>query len=134
MAKKEELSAGLANLLAGGTAAPTITQEEEQLINTFEDEATRQELEQRLRQKRLVGRGRPRKNDIQGRRSDGYGRTSLIVNQSKYRKLQELALRETLTTKEVVEFAFDLLIQRYEAKHGELTITDRPTKTLNDLV
>ena len=150
MATKKDLTGGIANLLSGadqritqqrqaapetteqpeGTATqeaapqmkvePTTIQDESDLINSVEDEELREELRERLRQKRLVGRGRPRKNDQLGRRMDGYDRTSLIINKAKWAKIKEIAFIETLTMKEIVELALDMVIERYESKHGKI--------------
>lgn len=149
MAKKD-LTGGIANLLSGadqriaqqrqaatetpkqpeGTATqeaapqmkiePTTLQDESDLINSVEDEELREELRLRLQQKRLIGRGRPRKNDQLGRRMDGYDRTSLIINKKKWAKIKEIAFIETLTMKEIVELALDMVIERYESKHGKI--------------
>lgn len=96
---------------------PTTPADEEDLINSVEDEA----LRAALHKKRMDGRGRPRKNlGTDGKRTDGYARTSVIMNEEKYAKVKEIAFRSTLTTKEVIEAALDLLIEKYEAKHGEV--------------
>lgn len=92
-------------------------EEEEELINSIEDE----QLRAALRAKRMDGRGRPRKNhDERGKRTDGYSRTSLIVNVEKSAKIKEIAFRETLTMKEVFELAMDMVIEKYEEAHGEV--------------
>lgn len=169
MARKDKLSAGMANLLSGADqsvrqqkvkeiteqpttiedttaqeepedAAPTIkvepttTQDETDLINSIEDEELRKELERRLLQKKMIGRGRPRKNDQLGRRTDGYGRTSLIISLKKWAKIKEVANRETLTLKEIVELALDMVIERYERKHGEIkTQPERHKRDINEI-
>ena len=162
MAKKD-LTGGIANLLSGadqritkqpqaatgtpeqpeGTAAqeaapqmkvePTTLQDETDLINSIEDEELREELRERLRQKRLIGRGRPRKNDQLGRRMDGYDRTSLIINKEKWAKIKEIAFIETLTMKEIVELALDMVIERYESKHGEVKPQPVRKRDINDI-
>lgn len=146
MAKKD-LTGGIANLLTGAdkritqqshaaqetseqpkgeetapqmVVEPTTIQDEADLINSVEDEELREELRLRLQQKRMIGRGRPRKNDQLGRRMDGYDRTSLIINKEKWAKIKEIAFKETFTMKEIVELALDMVIERYEAKHGEI--------------
>lgn len=141
MAKKD-LTGGIANLFSGAdqrikqqrkaeqeqpeeaapkmAIEPTTLKDESDLINSVEDEELREELRERLRQKRLIGRGRPRKNDQLGRRMDGYDRTSLIINKEKWAKIKEIAFIETLTMKEIVELALDMVIERYESKHGEI--------------
>lgn len=161
MAKKD-LSGGIANLLSGadqritqqqqaaeGTpkqpegatqeaapqmeVEPTTLQDETDLINSVEDEELREELRERLRQKRLIGRGRPRKNDQLGRRMDGYDRTSLIINKEKWAKIKEIAFVETLTMKEIVELALDMVIERYESKHGEIIPAPERKKDITEI-
>lgn len=162
MAKKD-LTGGIANLLSGadqritkqtqaatetpeqpeGTATqeaapkmkvePTTLQDETDLINSVEDEELREELRERLRQKRLIGRGRPRKNDQLGRRMDGYDRTSLIINKEKWAKIKEIAFVETLTMKEIVELALDMVIERYESKHGEIIPAPERKKDITEI-
>lgn len=112
---------------------PTTLQDETDLINSVEDVELRKELERRLRQKRMRGRGRPRKNDQNGNRTDGYERTSMIIPKVKWEKIKEIAFIETLTLKEIVELALDLVIERYESKHGEITIAERPKKDINEI-
>ncbi len=102
---------------------PTTPQDEDDLINTIEDE----QLRAALRAKRMEGRGRPRKNtDKNGKRTDGYSRTSVIVNEELWAKLKEVAFRETLTMKEILNLALSIVVERYEAKHG--TIVPHPEK------
>ena len=112
---------------------PTITQDETDLINSIEDKELRQELERRLIRKRMIGRGRPRKNDQLGRRTDGYNRTSLIINVEKWAKIKEIALRETITLKEIIELALDMVIERYERKHGEVKPQPREKKDIHEI-
>ena len=113
---------------------PTTLQDEADLINSVEDEELREELRQRLQRKRLIGRGRPRKNDQLGRRMDGYDRTSLIINKAKWAKIKEIAFIETLTMKEIVELALDIVIERYESKHGEIKPqSDRGKKDITEI-
>lgn len=112
---------------------PTTPQDVRDLLNSIEDEELRKELEQRLYRKKLIGRGRPRKNDQLGRRMDGYDRTSLIINVEKWEKIKEIALRETLTLKEIVEYALDLVIERYESSHGEVKPLPREKKDINEI-
>ena len=112
---------------------PTTIQDEGDLINSIEDEELREVLRERLRQKRLIGRGRPRKNDQLGRRMDGYDRTSLIINKEKWAKIKEIAFIETLTMKEIVELALDLVIERYESKHGEIVPVPNRKKDIAEI-
>lgn len=109
----------------------TTAQDEIDLINSVEDER----LREALWAKRMDGRGRPRKNaDRNGKRTDGYSRTSLIVNDELWAKIKEVAFLETLTMKEIVDLALRMVVERYEAKHG--TIKPQPhryTKDINEI-
>lgn len=139
MSKKDELKGGLSALFGEDkpkeatlpvemVQEPTTAQDEQDLIDTIEDEALRAALHKR----RMEGRGRPRKNtDERGKRTDGYSRTSLIVNDAKFAKIREIAFRESLTMKEIVEAAIDIAIERYEAKHGE--IKPQPSRYKGDV-
>ena len=73
-----------------------------------------------LRPENMVrGHGRPRK----GEKPNDIGlemRTSLIVNKENYDKIREIALTESLTLKEVVNFSFELAIEKYEEKNGKI--------------
>lgn len=115
-------------------AEPTTPQDEADLIATIDDPELREVLQRRLQQKRLVGRGRPRKNtDRTGKRTDGYNRTSLIIPVAKWEKIKEIAFRETLTMKEITELALDLVIERYEAKHGEVKPQRERRRDINEI-
>lgn len=112
---------------------PTTLQDETDLINTIEDEALRAELLARLKKKRNIGRGRPRKNQQPDGLTDGYRRSSVIVKSEKWEKLQEVAFRETLTMKEIIDLALTMVIDRYESKHGEVKPQPREKKDINDI-
>lgn len=107
---------------------PTTPEDENDLINSVEDE----QLREALRKKRMDGRGRPRtKRDATGKRTDGYSRTSLILKDEKVAKIKEIAFRETLTMKEIFELALDIIIEKYEKKHGE--VVPRPERYKRDI-
>lgn len=138
MSKKDELRGGLSALFGGNkpieetklvdmVEEPTKEQEENDLISTIEDEA----LRAALHKKRMEGRGRPRtKTDERGNRTDGYCRTTLIVREDQIAKIKEIAFRETLTIKEIIGTALDMVIERYEEKNGE--IKPQPSKYKGD--
>lgn len=105
-------------------------EEEEDLINSVEDE----ELREALRQKRMKGRGRPRKGVIKAKKaSDGYERACMIVSSEKYGKIKAISLRETLQIKEVMEAAMDLAIEAYEKKNGKIILKQPPKKKASEL-
>ena len=148
MAKK--LNSGIGNLLSGASTNVTAkaetkieetpiveqatAQEENELINSVDDEELRELLKERLKQKRMIGRGRPRTaHDERGKRTDGYNRTSLIVNVEKWEKIKEIAFRETLTMKEITELALDMVIERYEQKNGTIEVTEKSKRDINEI-
>ena len=139
MTNKERLSGGLANLLTGADQSVTRQQPTEPevtlppIIETVEDAETRKRLEERLRKKQSIGRGRPRKNESPDGIAEGYARTSLIINSEKWAKVKEIAFRETLTLKEVMDAALDIIIERYESKHGEVKPQPRTKKDIKDI-
>ena len=90
--------------------------DEVDIIQTIEDNR----LRDALAAKRNIKRGRPRKDVPIISKASGYGRVCNVVNLKKMDKLREIAFRETLTIKQVVEAAFDLAIENYEKKHGEI--------------
>ena len=107
---------------------PTTKKDEEDLINPIEDAKLRAALEAR----RKEGRGRPRKNtDATGKRTDGYSRTSFIIKDTTWAKIREIAFRKTLTMKEIVELALEMLIKEYEKTNGE--VTPHPEKYKGDI-
>ena len=134
MNKKDEqaLKGGLAALFGGASAETNqadgqvteidnndveATQKDEaDIIQTIENDRLRDALEA----KRNIKRGRPRKDVPVISKANGYGRVCNVVNLEKMDKLREIAFRETLTIKQVVEAAFDLAIEKYEKKHGEI--------------
>lgn len=89
-----------------------------------------EELTKRQTEARNKKRGRPlkwSKTDANGHtiREDGYRRTSMIVNVELAAKMKEIAFREAMTEKEVLEQAMRLAVESYEKKYGVLVPTDR---------
>ena len=126
--RDEKLKKGLATLL-GGAAAPAKsetapqpeTEKERQtaeMIETVSDE----ELKEKLRQRQLDGRGRPKRGRPHDSRTDGYGTICVKANLEKWEKVKIISLRETLQLKEVLELALDKLIAEYEAEKGEIRL------------
>lgn len=127
MKKDEILRGGLNSLFQTPSQPETVTPPSEaselpkqDIIEELDDE----QLKEALRKRRMQHRGRPKKGADFISQTDGYQRISLIAQTEKMDKIREIALRESLTIKEVVEAAFDLAIERYEAKRGEI----KPTK------
>ena len=113
----KEVTAPKEEPVPDGTAEEKNNLSAEQLSQSLDDE----KLRAALYLKRTAGRGRPRTTtDATGKRTDGYSRTSLIVNDAKIAKIKEIAFLETLTMKEIFEVALDMVIENYESKHGEV--------------
>lgn len=133
MGKRDfEQGGGLDSLFAKGKSSTPKTEEQPQeetpqaqteeslsgradILSTIEDA----ELRAALRAKRMEGRGRPRKGQNRESLSLGYTRACLWVNEEKYSTLRDIALRETKTVKDIVEYAFDLVIEKYR-EEGKL--------------
>lgn len=115
MAKKDEtLRGGLNTLFNGNDNRRT------KLLNTIEDE----ELKEMLINRKTKP-GRPRKAvELQSR-------TSVVMSNDKHQKLRNIAARENLTIKEIIELAISWAIERYEAKHGVITPTEK--KKIEDI-
>lgn len=129
--REQRMRGGLSALLGESEPQqqePTPDEVAEQIrqdaINKVEDA----ELREALRQHRLSGRGRPRKNVPHKSRTDGYERITTIASIVKMEKLRAIAMRETLTIKEVLEACMDLAIEAYEKKHGEIQVSTMSRK------
>lgn len=66
--------------------------------------------------------GRRRKDDPRPLKTKDDERTSLIVNKQQYAKVRAIALKESMTIKDLVYEMFKLGIERYEKKHGPVDI------------
>ncbi len=62
------------------------------------------------------GKGRPKMED--------YERRTFIVRKDLFCKLNLIAAKESLLQKDIIEFALENAIERYEKKHGELDISN----------
>lgn len=125
--KAEKLRGGVAVLFGEAPASQPQRQEEREeaqqretdsLIETVQDE----ELKEKLRQRQLDGRGRPKRGRPHDSKTDGYGTICVKANLEKWEKLRYISLQETLQLKEVLELALDMLIQKYEAEKGAIQL------------
>ena len=53
-----------------------------------------------------------------GKRSEGYTRCCMVVNEKRYAKLRYIALTEGLQIRELMDQVFDMAIESYEKQHG----------------
>lgn len=141
MNKADRLKGGLSNLLGGsepqpqpqpkGAPEPKGEPKGDSSATSLEETLEDEELRAKLHAKRMRGRGRPRTaTNEQGKRIDGYSRTTFILRDSQLAKLREISFVESLTLKEIVEGVLDGYIAQYEATHGE--VQPRPERYKGD--
>lgn len=120
---------GLSNLIGGKTLPPQPKQEiekdsreteedpissgSEEILDSFEDKETIEELKRRRDRRQYKTAGRPRKYDKRTPKEKNYIRRTYMVNEKKTEVLEEIALKETLFLKEIIERAMDLVIDEY---------------------
>lgn len=127
MATKREqtLKGGIDALFSGtSTRTPQPVQEvepiteQEAAIDTVQDE----ELKAALRERVLLGRGRPKRGRKKDSTTEGYTTICVKANIEKWAKVEYIALHETLQKKEVLELAMDMLIGKYESEKGTIKL------------
>lgn len=101
MATKKDLKAGVKNIKAGGFSALL-----RDTTAAPQEKAQPQEV-------------------VQATDGKQYGKMCAVVNTTLQAKLQEIARRNNLTFKEVLEAAMDKAVQAYEGKFGEVVV--KPT-------
>lgn len=129
--KADKLRGGVAVLFGEAPASEPQRQEEkvqtsgtDSLVDTIQDE----ELKEKLRQRQLDGRGRPKRGRPHDSKTDGYGTVSVKANLEKWDKLRYISLQETLQLKEVLELAIDMLIEKYESEKGTIRLKTQTKK------
>lgn len=50
--------------------------------------------------------------------------TSLVVNRSKYAKVRQIAIDNSLNINEVIDVALDMVIEAYEKKYGPISASE----------
>jgi len=63
-----------------------------------------------------------KKNPVGRPRSVGYTRTSVILNDEQMSKVRYIAGRENVNQKDIVEYALQMFINKYEDAHGEVIV------------
>lgn len=107
MSKKQNVSEYFDNIM-GGSEDPKVSNEPEA--------AASQQPEKR-------GKGRPRE--------DGYESRTFRVKTEHVQKLKLIALKEGRLQKDILDFALESIISRYEEKHGALNVDYEPDKIEN---
>lgn len=123
MDKSQKIRGGVQALFGEATTVrkPQLDEPEkdlEKLIETVQDE----ELKEKLRQRQLEGRGRPKRGRPHDSKTYGYGTVCVKANLEKWAKLEYISLQESLQKKEVLELALDMLIEKYESEKGTIKL------------
>jgi len=129
MANKDKKIRGGVEALFGETPArqeKEVQLTAEETLESIQDE----ELKERLRQRQLDGRGRPKRGRPHDSKTDGYGTICVKANLEKWEKMKYISLQESLQIKEVLELALDMVIEKYEKEKGAIKLKT-PTKRGN---
>lgn len=121
--KKDLLKGGISAMFgdSGGSQPPAVEISDEQY----------EELEERQIERRHFLTGRRRKGDNRELETADDVRTTIVMKKSQYDIIREIALRESMTIKEIITMMFSLAIERYEKKNGKVEV--RRSKSRRDL-
>lgn len=111
-AKEEQLRGGISAMFGDGqqkAAEPRMISEEEYA-----------ELEYQQNERRKFLTGRRAKDDPRSLITSDDMRTSIIVDKKQYAIIKEIALRECVTIKDLINAIFQLAIDKYEEKNGQV--------------
>ena len=93
---------------------PTST---EDVLETLSDE-TKEALQKEIQRRQYLKAGRPPKGSTE--KTGGYVRMTFLISPEKQTRLREIALREGLFIKEILDRGIDLVISEYENKEGRV--------------
>ena len=98
----------------------------QQLIISDEQYA---EMERKQSERRFFMTGRRRNNDDRDLITRNDIRTCMVLDKEQYDKIREIALRETMTIKDLTNVMFQFAIEHYEKKNGVVVPREgRPIK------
>lgn len=116
--RKEQLKGGITAMF-GETQEPAPQPQEI-------TEEQYQQLERKQSERRFFLTGRKRTPEECVTRNDV--RTTIVLDQDQYDIIKEIALRETMTIKDLLYAMFQLGIERYEKRHGKVIVrSGQPT-------
>lgn len=64
----------------------------------------------------------PKKNPVGRPRSVGYTRTSVILNDEQMSKVRFISGRDNVNQKDIIEYALQMFIEKYESVYGEIVV------------
>ena len=76
------------------------------------------EMERKQSERRFFMTGRRRNNDDRDLITRNDIRTCMVLDKEQYDKIREIALRETMTIKDLTNVMFQFAIDHYEKKNG----------------
>lgn len=122
--RKDQLKGGI-NAMFGETQTPApapreITEEQYMM------------MERKQSERRFFMTGRKVQDNPSLKITQNDVRTSIILDKGQYDLIKEIALRETMTIKDLMYAMFQLAIDRYEQKNGKVIIRSEQ-KTAKDL-
>ena len=87
------------------------------------------EMERKQSERRFFMTGRRRNNDDRDLITRNDIRTCMVLDKEQYDKIREIALRETMTIKDLTNVMFQFAIDHYEKKNGVVVPREgRPIK------
>ena len=87
------------------------------------------EMERKQSERRFFMTGRRRNNDDRDLVTRNDIRTCMVLDKEQYDKIREIALRETMTIKDLTNVMFQFAIEHYEKKNGVVVPREgRPIK------
>lgn len=89
----------------------------EELLDTLKDDETKQALLNEVKRRQYLKAGRPFKGE--DRETGKYVRMTFLISPEKQERLREIALKEGLFIKEVLERGIDMVIAEYDNKEGK---------------
>lgn len=89
----------------------------EELLETLKDDETKQALLNEVKRRQYLKAGRPFKGE--DRETGKYVRMTFLISPEKQERLREIALKEGLFIKEVLERGIDMVIAEYDNKEGK---------------
>ena len=122
--RKDQLKGGI-NAMFGETQSPVPQPRE-----ITEEQYT--QMERKQSERRFFMTGRKVQDDPSLRITQNDVRTSMSLDKDQYNIIKEIALRETMTIKDLMFAMFQLAIDRYEQKNGKVIIRSEQ-KTAKDL-
>lgn len=87
------------------------------------------EMERKQSERRFFMTGRRRNNDDRDLVTRNDIRTCMVLDKEQYDKIREIALRETMTIKDLTNVMFQFAIDHYEKKNGKVVPrAEKPTR------